>query len=255
MTQKGKDNPLSDHPLFAGIAAGVGAGLFYKYATEKLLKGTPLPSALKSELDVLGGQMDAFHPKAMEDLEMKEMNETIRRCGVEDNPEGIVEYATKCLETNRGLLEDAREVEKTIFRVRGMTGGLSDTQQAQTQEVFNLILGLEQNLYATLKIQRIILEFIQDAYRVMKENKGTTLTNVTKIRMQTLNKEYSDAIIKLASSADAFQESAPVKNAESKSTSTNWGASIAKVALAIFSILGATLIAVISAISKTNRKK
>ena len=130
MAQKG--NPLSNHPVFTSIATGIGAGLFYKYATENLLKGTPLPPALKGELDVLSGQMDAFHPEALEDIEMKEMNETIRHYSAEDNSDGIVEYATQRLETNRGLLEDVKEIERTIFKVRGMTDGLSECSTKAT---------------------------------------------------------------------------------------------------------------------------
>ena len=250
-----KNNPLSDHPVLTSIVAGVGAGLFYKHVTEKLLKDTSFPSALKSELDILSGQVDAFNPKALEDLEMKEMNETMRRCSLEDNPDGIIEYTTGRLETNRGLLEDVREIEKTIFRVRGMTEGLSDTQQGQLQEAINLILGFEQDFHTTLKIQRTILELIQNAYQTMKEGGLKTLPDTTKLRMQTLSKEYSKEILKLANDASVFQKSAPVKNTETKSTANSWGAAAVKVVVAIFSILGAIFVALISAVGKMNEKK
>ena len=250
-----KNNPLSDHPILTGIAAGVGAGLFYKHVTEKLLKDASFPPALKSELDVLSGQADAFHPKAMEDLEMKEMNETMRRCSAEDNPDGIIEYATKRLETNRELLEDVREIEKTIFKIRGMTEGSSDDQQGQLQEVINPLLEFEQDFHATLKIQRTILELIQTAYQTIKESGSKTLPDATKLRMQTLSKEYSNAILKSANDVDVFQKNTQVKNAESKSTSTDWGAVAVKVVVAIFSILGAMIVAVIGALGKMNEKK
>src|ERR1035441_5473430 len=126
-----KDNPLSDHPVFTGIVTGIGAGLFYKYATRKLLSSASLPLELKNELNILSGQMDTFHPKAIEDIQMKELNETIRRYSAEDNLDGIIEYTTDRIETNRGLLEDAKEIEKTLFKIRGMTNGLSNTQQKQ----------------------------------------------------------------------------------------------------------------------------
>ena len=250
-----KNNPLSDHPMLTGIAAGVVAGLFYKHVTEKLLKGTSLPPALKSELDVLSGQADAFHPKAMEDLEMKEMNETMRRYSAEDNPEGIVEYATKRLETNRELLEDVREIEKTIFKIRGMSEELSDDQQEQLQKGINSLLEFEQDFHVTLKIQRTILELIQTAYRTMKESGLKALSDATKLRMQTLSKEYSNAILKSANDANTFQENALVKNAESKSTSTDWGAVAVKVVVVVFSILGAIFVAIIGALGKMNEKK
>lgn len=249
-----KDNQLFDHPVLTGIAAGVGAGLFYKHVTEKLFKGNSFPPALKSELDVLGGQMNAFYPEALKDIEMKELNETIRQYA-EDDPGGIVEYTTERLETNRGLLEDVREIEKTIFKVRGMTEELSKTQQAQLQEAFDVTLGFEQNFQATLKIQRTMLEFVQNAYRTAKESRSKTLPDGTELRMRALSKEYGDAIIKLANAANAFQESSPVKNAERKSTGNNWGAVAVKVVVAIVSILGATFVAVISTLSKMNEKK
>jgi hypothetical protein len=253
MAQQG--NPLSDHPVFTSIAAGVGAGLFYNYATKKLLNGTPLPLALKSEFDVLSGQINVFHPKVMEDLEMKEMNETIRRYSAEENPAGIVGYTTGRIETNRQLLEEAKDIEKTIFRVRGMAGELPETQKNQFHGVIDLLFQFEQDFHAVLKIQRSTLEVVQQTYQAMTKDGLKTISVETKTRMQTLSKEYTNALLKLGNDAEVFQESAPVKNAELKQAANNVGAIVLKVVVAMFSILGAVFIAVISAVGKANQKK
>jgi len=250
MTQQG--NPLSDHPVLTSIAAGVGAGLFYNYATKKLLNGTPLPPALKSELDVLSGQMNAFHPKVMEDLEMKEMNETIRRYSAEENPAGIVEYATGRIETNRQLLEDAKDIEKTIFKVQGMAGELPDAQKNQFHGVVDLLVQFEQDFHTVLKLQRSTLELIQQAYQAMTKDGSKTIAAEIKTRMQALSKEYSNALVKLGNDAEAFQGST---EAQSKSPSSNWGGVVVKVLVGVFSILGAIFIAVISAVAKSNQKR
>ena len=150
------------------------------------------------------------------------------------------------------FLEDAKDIEKTIYKVRGMAGGLSETQKTQFQGVIDLLLQFEQDFHTVLKIQRSTLELIQQTYQAMTKDGAKTIADEIKTRMQTLSKEYSTVLVKLGNDAEAFQGSAAE---QSKPVSSNWGGVVVKVLVGIFSILGAVFIAVISAVAKSNQKR
>lgn len=230
------NNDKNDDGVF--VLTLIGAGLFYKYVTDKLLKGAGVPPELKGEFDVLIGQLQQFEPKILEDVELKEMNETIRVHAEAEEPLAIVAYAAKRIEKDRVLLEGLEKMDQTTIRIRSMADGLPQPKKKEIFDTLDALSAVDSRLKELLGKQISILEVVRDAYQWLAKSGGHEVPETTKPRLKELGREYEQIVLKLGSDSEKF-------NATMNPSSGTRKASIVKMLVAAVAVLGAIIITVL----------